>query len=62
MGPNQEEIVTQIAKMRHSTLARGGVAHSGGDIEAGQASPREPNGKHRVEVKSPSSPTAGKYS
>jgi len=59
VGPNQEEIVTQIAKMRHSAIAGRRVAHGGGDIEARQTSPSEPNGKHRIKVKSPSSSTAG---
>ena len=62
VGFDEEEIIANIAEMRYAALALGRVAHGGRDIDTRQAGPSESNGKHRVEVKSPSGPAAGEYS
>ena len=52
MGCNEQEIVSQVAKMTHPALAARGIKNRHGNIDAGQASPCEPHGKNRVEIKS----------
>ena len=62
MGSDEKKIIAKVAEMCHATFAGGRIAHGGGDINAAQASPSEPNGQHRIEVESPSGPAAGEYS
>jgi hypothetical protein len=62
VGPDEEQIIAKVAEMRYAAFTGGRVAHGGRDVDAGKASPCEPNGKHRIEVKSPPSPAAAEYS
>jgi hypothetical protein len=62
VGPDEEQIIAKVAEMRYAALAPGRIAHGGRDIDTRQASPSEPNSKHRIKVKSPSGPSAGEYS